>query len=295
MFGDYLSSLNAADDLSYASPLKKFPSRPHPETAMVVPGGARPDVSLIHASRGNFDIPNLESKGPRVGADAGAPHDATRPLVKDISGKLGSNTLASGSWWCAQGGWPSKKLRTSTEIFYVFEGFGCVTDLDGKRNFFGPGDTVILPKGWSGRWDVAQDIHKVWFVHDHENIEEDMSSTVQARIIHYNDLVASHTLENWKLRQDATHGTRPQSASKNFYDVGPTDVGYWICTPGSFAKTTPSAAAEGFYVLEGVFFLTNHADGSTQKCVAGDTVVLPKGWTGEWNIVETVQKLWVEV
>lgn len=136
---------------------------------------------------------------------------------------------------------------------------------------------------------------KVWFVHDHEHIEEDTSSTVRARIIHYNDMVSKETLHNWKQRADATHGTSPQSASKNFYDVGPTDVGYWTCTPGSFAVTTPRPTAEGFYVLEGVFFLTNHADGNTQRCVAGDTVVLPKGWTGEWNVVETVQKLWVEV
>jgi uncharacterized cupin superfamily protein len=108
-------------------------------------------------------------------------------------------------------------------------------------------------------------------------------------------MVTSHNLSPWKQRTDATHGTSPQYASKTFYEIGPTDVGYWICTPGSFSVTTPRSTSEGFHVLEGVFFLTNYADGTTQKCVAGDTVVLPKGWTGEWDVIETVQKLWVEV
>jgi uncharacterized cupin superfamily protein len=164
MSQDYLSSLSAlGDELAYAGPLKKFPSRQHPSSSMTLDAAATlPDVTLHHATRAFFNIDQLTPKGPRVGADAGAPHDSSRSLVRDLPGKSGgSNTLSSGSWWCAQGGWPSKKLRATTEIFYVFEGFGCLTDLDGRRSFFGPGDTVILPKGWSGRWDVAQDIHKV--------------------------------------------------------------------------------------------------------------------------------------
>ena len=35
-------------------------------------------------------------------------------------------------------------------------------------------------------------------------------------------------------------------------------------------------------------------DGSARKCTSGDTVVLPKGWAGEWNIIEPVRKVWVE-
>jgi uncharacterized cupin superfamily protein len=45
--------------------------------------------------------------------------------------------------------------------------------------------------------------------------------------------------------------------------------------------------------VDGLFFLTN-ADGSARRCVAGDTVVLPKGWSGTWDILEPVTKVWVE-
>jgi len=47
-------------------------------------------------------------------------------------------------------------------------------------------------------------------------------------------------------------------------------------------------------VLEGVFFLTN-TDGTARRCVAGDTVVLPKGWAGMWDVIETVKKVWVDI
>jgi uncharacterized cupin superfamily protein len=56
------------------------------------------------------------------------------------------------------------------------------------------------------------------------------------------------------------------------------------------------ATTECFHVLEGVFFLTNtDADGSARRCVAGDTVVIPKGWTGHVDVIQTVKKLWFAV
>jgi len=101
-------------------------------------------VTFSHAPLTYFALDKLTPKGPRKNADVGQPHDATRPLVK-----VGS--VSSGSWWCAEGGWPSPALRATTEVFFVFSGRGCVTDLDGARHEFGVGDTVVLPKGWSGR------------------------------------------------------------------------------------------------------------------------------------------------
>lgn len=125
------------------------------------------DIDVVvfhHAPLSYFHVSKLAPKGPRKGADVGTPHDATRPLllkdgVSAVSGVQG--TIRAGSWWCAAGGWPSPNERTTTEIFYVLSGYGCLTDLDGVRHYFGPGDVCILPKGWSGRWDIAEDLHKV--------------------------------------------------------------------------------------------------------------------------------------
>lgn len=170
-------------------PLKLFPSpRPSPATwwesgsgvssslqlggaavaAAAAPGGALVvpthhqtpllPVVLHHAPLSDFAVHLLAPKGPRVGADVGSPHDSTRTLARDVDG-----TVSAGSWWCGPfGGWPSRTPRLTTEAFYVLSGFGCVTDRDdGQRHFFGRGDTVVLPRGWSGRWDIAEPIHKV--------------------------------------------------------------------------------------------------------------------------------------
>lgn len=63
----------------------------------------------------------------------------------------------------------------------------------------------------------------------------------------------------------------------------------------------PRTTTECFHVLEGVFFLTpknsssDGGGGTAQRCVAGDTVILPKGWSGRWDVVETVRKVWAVV
>eukprot|EP00968_Pinguiococcus_pyrenoidosus_P006272 scaffold429_cov269-Pinguiococcus_pyrenoidosus.AAC.6 len=279
----FLQALSSSDYLASmeASPAARNPAERAP--ARVPRAAETSELRFEHASLTFFSIDKLSPKGPRKNPDVGQPHDATRPL-----GKLGP--VSAGSWWCYDGGWPSPTQRTTTEIFHVFSGHGCVTDLDGMKHFFGPGDTVILPKGWSGRWDVLEAIHKVWFVHDHANIEE-RSNPIRAVITPYHQSAPQHLVPSG-VRGDATHGS-PATASQTLYDVGPQEVGFWTCTPGSFPVVSRKTT-ECFHVLEGVFFLTN-ADGTARRCVAGDTVMLPKGWSGHWDVIEPVKKLWLLV
>jgi triosephosphate isomerase len=94
------------------------------------------------------------------------------------------------------------------------------------------------------------------------------------------------------VRKDATFGA-PATASRKIYDVGSTSVGTWSCTPGSWSSVgRPRASTEAFVILEGSCFLTNE-DGTSVRCMAGDTVVLPKGWEGYWDVTETIRKVWV--
>lgn len=253
-----------------------------PFSTVVLANGSSGFTAFQHATIADFDISKLQPKGPRANADVGQPHDATLKLGQDGS-------LRSGSWWCKAGGWPSLTQRSTTEIFYVLKGQGCLTDLDGTRHYFGPGDTVILPKGWSGRWDVLEDIHKVWFVHDHPHIEFPPNQVIRVSVFNYRDFAPENLDENGP-RSDAIHGS-PLTAGRKLFNVGPTEVGVWICTPGSFPVSNRQET-ECFHVLEGVFFLTN-ADGSAQRCGPGDTVILPKGWSGYWDVIETVKKVWV--
>nr|WP_272209773.1 cupin domain-containing protein [Marinicella sp. W31]MDC2875600.1 cupin domain-containing protein [Marinicella sp. W31] len=73
---------------------------------------------------------------------------------------------------------------------------------------------------------------------------------------------------------------------------GSTKIGVWECTPGRFTADRTNAG-EYCHIIWGRASVKN-ADGSGERTVsAGDLLVLPQGWTGEWEIHEHVRKLFV--
>jgi len=256
---------------------------------------AAPEQSSIefqHAARSFFAEHRLAPKGSRRSqgglVDVGEPHDFSRPLAKDGEGKVAKWSGASaGSWACTSGGWDSPKLRPTTEVFLVLDGQGCVTDADGVAHPFGPGDVVVLPKRWYGRWDITQHIHKIWVVHDHPDVEIDGVVRAVVAPVPQTAPAAMAPVIDGALYEAPAH------TAQSIYSVGPTRVGFLSCTTGSFV-VSERTTAEFFFVVDGEFFLTN-LDGSARRCVAGDTVVLPKGWAGRWDIIEPVTKVWTQV
>ena len=111
----------------------------------------------------HFSWEGLSCKGPRKNPDKGSPVEYTRALCKH-------NATAVGSWGCTEGVFAGSANRPTTEIFLVVEGEGNVVDLDGTAHAWRAGDVVVLPKGWSGRWDVQKPIRKIWAVVSHEGV-----------------------------------------------------------------------------------------------------------------------------
>mmetsp|Transcript_23208 Transcript_23208/g.58537 ORF Transcript_23208/g.58537 Transcript_23208/m.58537 type:complete len:338 (-) Transcript_23208:272-1285(-) len=251
-------------------------ARSAPAAAPSDGASASSSIKFLYAPISDFAVDQLTPKGPRKNTDWGTPEDFTRALQK--------GSISVGSWACTEGGWNSPTARPTTEAFYVLSGHGCVTDPDGTQHPFGPGDTVVLPKHWYGRWDIQQRIRKVWLTLDHADVP---GAAKTPEVMSLAELQAK--VGQLKVRQDALHGSSPAQGGAPMYNVGPTSAGYWTCTPGSWASSKKET--EMFFVLEGVFFLTN-ADGSARRCGPGDTVVLPKGWSGHWDIIETVKKVW---
>ena len=48
------------------------------------------------------------------------------------------------------------------------------------------------------------------------------------------------------------------------------------------------------HVLRGAARITD-ADGAVRELVAGSVVVLPVGWSGRWDITETIRKVYVTI
>lgn len=254
-----------------------------------------PSCEFVHAPLSYFALDRLTAKGSRRSqgglVDVGDPHDFTRPLAKDSEGRAAQWRGASvGAWACTTGGWDSPKLRPTTETFLVLDGEGSVTDADGIGHHFGAGDVVVLPKHWCGRWDIKRDIHKVWVVHDHPDVVGAANGIVRAVVSPHPKF--SPEAQAVPVVEGALHEA-PANVKHTIYDVGLTRVGFLSCSPGSFVVVERSTT-ECFFVVDGVFFLTN-PDGSARRCSTGDTVLLPQGWSGLWNIIEPVTKVWIEV
>ena len=104
-------------------------------------------------------------------------------------------------------------------------GRGSVTDPDGTPHPFGPGDTVVLPKGWYGRWDIEEFIHKIWVVKEHEDLP---GASVTPVVVPLGALAGGNVSGDLAVQQGRT-----------VYDVaGALAVGSWTCTPGRGGRRT---------------------------------------------------------
>jgi uncharacterized cupin superfamily protein len=263
-----------------------FPAAEAAAAAGAVAGASAGGIA--HAPLVYFALPNLTGKGPRSTADWGSPADATRKLADD-------GLLRSGAWSCTEGGWPSPNPKAATEVFYVLDGHGALGDADGSMHYFGPGDTVIIPKGHTGRWDVNAPIHKIWAVNAHDRIEEDEAAgPIRVRVEPYAGS-APHLLDRGVDHLYGSSSSGLSVSSRDFYHVGPTRVGYWSAGTAGSLSVQQQQPATFFFVMEGVLFVTDARTGESRRCAAGDTVQLPRGWAGTVDVVEPVRKMYTLV
>lgn len=100
----------------------------------------------------------LPAAGLRAGADSGNPALSVRTLSSGSDGNIGV-------WECQPGGWPVVN-RTDTEVCYILAGTAQITDdATGVVHTVRAGDMIVLPTGWSGRWDVTETVRKVYAIY----------------------------------------------------------------------------------------------------------------------------------
>jgi uncharacterized cupin superfamily protein len=273
---------NYIDSLSSTSTVQSLASTTStPAAALAASTSSSGFTGFCHAPLEYFHFDNLSAKGPRASPNWGTPHEWSNQLADD-------GVLCSGSWYCSEGGWESPNQKSHTEVFYVINGHGSIGDADGVKHYFGPGDSVIIPKGHTGRWDVNTPIHKIWAVNSHPNVEE-TGPVIRIQVDHYKDFSPEFLSDT--AAADPLYGNTGSvsSASNTYYDAGPTKVGVWTCEPGSFEVA--SGKRQWFHMLEGTMFITSSLDNTSKRCVAGDTVMLPAGWSGYVDVIEPIKKV----
>lgn len=98
----------------------------------------------------------LEPWGPRSGSDAGDPE--TSGIVF-----FDGHGVSVGVWECTPGGWPILD-RPDTETMLLLAGAATITPADGDPVDLVEGDVFVLPKGWSGRWDITETVRKLYVI-----------------------------------------------------------------------------------------------------------------------------------
>ena len=81
----------------------------------------------------------------------------------------------------------------------------------------------------------------------------------------------------------------PQVSSHTISNNDGIHVGVWECAPGGWPVVN-RADTEIATIISGGGTITNE-DGVAQALGPGVVVTLPKGWTGRWDITETLRKV----
>jgi uncharacterized cupin superfamily protein len=93
---------------------------------------------------------------PITNADSGSPETF-------YAGFVDTDVFQTGIWTCTAGGWSVESFAVN-EVMVVLKGRLRITDSEGKATEVGEGDIFYIPKGWAGRWDVLEDMEKIYFI-----------------------------------------------------------------------------------------------------------------------------------
>jgi uncharacterized cupin superfamily protein len=83
----------------------------------------------------------------------------------------------------------------------------------------------------------------------------------------------------------------PQIASISFDAPADVRVGVWECAPGGW-PVLERPDTETCYIVSGRATITDGETGAKYDISAGDVVVQPRGWSGRWDVTETIRKVY---
>jgi uncharacterized protein len=99
---------------------------------------------------------------------------------------------------------------------------------------------------------------------------------------------ADAELEDWGTLEEAT-GPAMATWGVTLWEDGESSAGIWACEPGPSHWTLETH--EVIHLVAGRMTVTPEG-GEPTEIGAGDAAVFPKGWTGTWDIHETVRKVY---
>lgn len=69
-----------------------------------------------------------------------------------------------GVWECTPGHFSADR-STSSEICHIISGRAKLARIDGEVREVGPGDVLVLPRGWKGAWTIVEPTRKLYAIY----------------------------------------------------------------------------------------------------------------------------------
>lgn len=69
--------------------------------------------------------------------------------------------LEIGVWECTPGKFTADRSMAA-EFCHFLEGKVVMTHVDGTTTTLGPGDAIMLPRGWKGTWEIVERTRKIY-------------------------------------------------------------------------------------------------------------------------------------
>ena len=82
----------------------------------------------------------------------------------------------------------------------------------------------------------------------------------------------------------------PQISWKAFDSSDDVEVGAWEATPGGWPIVNRKNT-ETCYIVSGRATITDDETGQKTEISAGHVVTFPTGWSGRWDVTETIRKV----
>lgn len=96
-------------------------------------------------------------------------------------------------------------------------------------------------------------------------------------------------LDDWGPLPEATGEPMATAGKKLWTGEGDNEVGIWRCAPGP--SRWHFETNESITVIAGCMTVTDD-EGDSTVIAAGDSAVFPRGWSGTWDIHDTVLKVY---
>jgi len=192
------------------------------------------------------------------------------------------------------------------EYVLVLEGEVILTSTSGERQRYSVGESFVVPKGWMGTWDMPSPFRELIIV---ETASWNQSESAIASAFGSKRSAGEADPEVLPLLVDALReetlealppwpeGVVVAGLNKHAQKVlheGEVVAALYGADAARLMVGAPFPYDEYVLVLQGKVVLTSE-DGSSQTFVMGEGFLVPKGWTGSWDMPDQyLEKIIVE-